>query len=552
MSLGFVYPSPASMRAIIESSRRRVALYGLDPSESLDRVRAEDVDTGSRLLAAAGVVLDEIARELDGNEFALLLADSHARIVDVRVGSPEVYRALDAAHAVPGAEYVEETTGTNAIATAYELRCSVAVHGQDHFFAELQAFSCYGHPIFHPTTRRLEGILDITCPVEHANPLLAPVIGFAVHEIERRLLDSAKDAEARMLASFRAASRRFPRFPVMALGTDVALTNRHAADLLEKTDHVTLRALGADLATGERRETELTLKSGEVVHVNYARIPGADDGVLYRLIPQAHRVLPVRRKTVVQADSASPPALNHPSVFIHGEAGSGRTTAARSLGVDDTVEEIDASEVATCNERDWVERLGDRLKRPGGLIVVDSIHLLSPLGAAFLTDRVGVARCGVALIGPPLSELSGEHLRLAYRCASRIAVAPLRARREELPEIAQAILDEFHPRQHSTFASETMELLLHQPWRGNLHELRECLGRITIQGYASIVLPADLPLPYRVSRASRPLSTIRQVERDAIVKALSDTGGNKLQAAQRLGMSRSTLYRRVRELRIRI
>lgn len=550
MSLGFVHPTSESMRAIIEKSRRRVALYGLDPGEPLDRVRFADVDTDGRLAAAAGVVLDEIARELDGDEFAVLLADGHARIVDVRVGSPDVHRALDSVHAVRGAEFVEETTGTNAIATAYELRRGVAVNGKDHFLEELQGFSCYAHPIFNQTTRRLEGILDITCPVEYANPLLAPVIVRAVQEIERRLLDSAKDAETRMLAAFQAASRRFPRFPVLALGADVALTNGSAADLLDRTDHLALRALGAELDPGERREADLALSSGKLVHVNYARIPGADDGILYRLIPRAQRVVPVPRKASGREGSVHLPAVDHPSVFIHGEAGSGRTTVARLLRPEVEAEEFDASDIATVDEREWLQGLDERLQRPGGLVVVDSIHLLSPLGAAFLGERVSNPHCGIALTSLPVSDLSGEHLRLAHRCTLPVAVAPLRARREELPAIAQAMLDELHPGQHVSLASRTVEILLDQPWRGNLRELRECLSGVAVRQPNRTILPDDLPAEYRLRDAGRPLSKLRQIERDAIVMALSDTRGNKIQAAKRLGMSRSTLYRRVRELRI--
>ena len=550
MSLGNVTPSSESMRAIIDTSWRRVALYGLDPGEPLDHVRSAAVDTAGRLTEAAGVVLDEIARELDGNQFAVLLADSHARIVDVRVGSRDVHRALESVHAVPGAEYIEETTGTNAIATAFELRRGVAVSGKDHFVEGLRAFSCYGHPIFSLTTRRLEGVLDITCPVEHANPLLRPLIVRAVREIEQRLLDSAKDAEVRMLASFQAASRRFPRFPVMALGAEIALTNRIAADLVTAADQTALRALGAELNPDERREADLTLASGLLVHVNYARIPGAEDAVLYRLIPQAHRVPSMPHPIATRDGSAHLSAVDQLSVFIHGEAGSGRTTVARSLRPDHRVDEFDASDVATSDERDWLRRLACRLERPGGLVIVDSIHLLSPLGAAFLAERVGNSRCGIALTSVPVSELSGEHLRLARRCAVAVPVAPLRARRDELPGIAQTMLDEIFGGQDLRLASRTVEILLDQQWRNNLRELRDCLANVSVRPPNRIVQPDDLPAPYRLRDAGRPLPAIRQIERDAIMMALNDTHGNKIQAAKRLGISRSTLYRRVRELRI--
>lgn len=551
MSLGDAIASPESVRAIIANSWRRVSLYGLDPGEPLDRVRSAAVDTSGRITAASGVVLDELARDLDGNEFAVLLADSRARIVDLRVGSRDVRRALEAVHAVRGAEYVEETTGTNAIATAFELRRGVTVNGKDHFLEGLQAFSCYGHPIFNLTTRRLEGILDITCPAEHANPLLRPLIIRAVREIERRLLDTAKDAEFKMLAAFQAAARRFPRFPVMALGADVALTNRIADDVVDTADHAALRALGAELDPGERREAEMMLPSGLLVHVNYTRIPDTEHGFLYRLLVRAPQVLSTSPITRAGDSSPDPPAHNQLSVFVHGEAGSGRTTIARRLLTgDDNVEEFDASNLAITNESEWLRRLAERLDTPGSLVIVDSIHLLSSLGAAYLAGRVDNPRCRIVLTSVPLSELSGEHLRLARRCASAVAVAPLRARRDEIPGISQTMLDEIFPRQPMTLAPRTIELILNQPWRGNLRELRDCLSQITVRPANRTILPDDLPAAYRLGNGGRPLPVIRRIERDAITMALNETHGNKIQAAKRLGISRSTLYRRVRELRI--
>jgi transcriptional regulator with AAA-type ATPase domain len=238
------------------------------------------------------------------------------------------------------------------------------------------------------------------------------------------------------------------------------------------------------------------------------------------------------------------------SVFIHGEAGSGRTTVARSLRPDDKVDEFDASDVATKDEGEWLRRLACRLERPGGLVIVDSIHLLSPLSAAFLAERVGNSRCGVALTSVPISELAGEHLRLARRCAVAAPIAPLRARRDELPRIAQTMLDEIFPRHHLTLASRTVDILLDQPWPSNVRELRDCLAKISVRPPNRTVLSDDLPASYRLRDVGRPLPAIRQIERDAIIMALSDTHGNKARAAIQLGISRSTLCRRVRELRI--
>src|SRR5690606_38916567 len=107
------------------------------------------------------------------------------RIVTRRYGDRALERALDDVSAVPGCRFTEETSGTNSLATPYELRRGIAVHGEEHFLDALKRFTCYGHPITNPATGRLEGVLDITGLVEDANPLLAPFLLQAVADIEQ-------------------------------------------------------------------------------------------------------------------------------------------------------------------------------------------------------------------------------------------------------------------------------------------------------------------------------------------------------------------------------
>ncbi|HEY0402902.1 MAG TPA: helix-turn-helix domain-containing protein, partial [Blastococcus sp.] len=59
----------------------------------------------------------------------------------------------------------------------------------------------------------------------------------------------------------------------------------------------------------------------------------------------------------------------------------------------------------------------------------------------------------------------------------------------------------------------------------------------------------DLP-PELHSISRRVLSTLESMERDAIVRSLADTNGNKVQAARSLGMSRATIYRKIHEFGI--
>src|SRR5262245_3850782 len=185
-----IVSSPQRARGVIADSWRRSRLSGLSPSSTVDALKADEYDTASRLLRAAEPVLNKMAAALDGWDYCVMLADRDARIVATRWGRAHMRRVFELlGEALHGTLFREETTGTNSIATSYELRRAVAVHGDEHFIGQLRGLSCYGQPIIDPYTRRLEGVLDITCLAGERNPLLAPYVRSAAGEIEQLLVD---------------------------------------------------------------------------------------------------------------------------------------------------------------------------------------------------------------------------------------------------------------------------------------------------------------------------------------------------------------------------
>jgi len=92
-----------------------------------------------------------------------------------------------------------------------------------------------------------------------------------------------------------------------------------------------------------------------------------------------------------------------------------------------------------------------------------------------------------------------------------------------------------------------MAALVGYRWPGNLRQLgavvtaaAEAAGGVTIE-------LEHLPDEFRgAARRRHPLGQLQELERDAIAQALRESHGNKIQTAQALGLSRSTLYRRLR------
>ncbi|HEX6358641.1 sigma-54-dependent Fis family transcriptional regulator [Actinophytocola sp.] len=533
--------SSDTLRPEIAQSWRRAELYGLDPARPFEFAVA-DIDRRSRLMRAATPVLDEIALQLADAGFAVVLADRDSRIVDRRFGTRSVERVLDDIGIGVGCRFAEEITGTNAIATPFELRKGIVVHGAEHYLEAFKKFTCYGQPILHPATRRLEGVLDITCLATESTPLLGPFLRRAVDGIEQRLLDGSREAERRLFVAFQAAQRRGR--PVVALGDGVVLANAAAAEILDAADHVLLR----ELMSRDGPNQTVRLAAGTEVDVRVEPVAGSS-GALFEILPRASARTAIPRKKRVAA-GVLPAAVerelrefrsSRSRVALRGEPGTGRTTGIRYLAGEEPVAVMDAADVPVAGESGWCARLERLLDKHSGLVAVESAHLLSPVVAAWLVRALDTSDSWVAITTTPQADPA-----LMARFVARVELPPLRSRRDEIPGLARAMLTDVSSR----FTPQTLRVLESQPWAGNLRELAAVVRHAAESRSVGDIVPADLPAAYR-ERAHR-LSAWEQAEHDAITNALRAFGGNKVHAAAYLGISRSTLYSRIRGLGITV
>ncbi|WP_307849388.1 sigma-54-dependent Fis family transcriptional regulator [Qaidamihabitans albus] len=541
------------LRPEIAESWRRSELSGLRPGSPTDRLTVRDIDRRSRLLGAATPVLDEMARHLADTGLCVMLADRECRIVARRFGTRSVERVLDSIHAVPGCQFTEETSGTNSLATPYEVGHGVAVHGEEHYLESLKRFTCYGHPIVHPATKRLEGVLDITGLVEDTNPLLAPFLVHAVADIERRLLDGSKLAEQRLLAAFQSAQHRSSA--VLALGEDVVLANTAAVDLVDAADHPLLR----EVSRTRRGVRRLRLTSGTEVEVRVEAV-SVNAGTLFELAPVRPAYPSAARRTGRRGAGGVLPAEAQDRlqrsmqarrrVLVAGEPGTGRSTATAELAGREPAARLDAADVPALGEGAWAARLERLATEHQGLVVVEAVHLLPPVLAAGVARLLDETSAWIALTSGPSAELSGEHAALATRMHRRVELPPLRERRADIPALARTLLGALWPDSSLRLTAGALELLAAQPWPGNLRELATVLRAATEHRSAGDITARDVAPSCQVSAAAHRLTGWEQAEHDAITKALAAASGNKVHAAKRLGISRSTLYNRMRALRI--
>jgi len=88
-------------------------------------------------------------------------------------------------------------------------------------------------------------------------------------------------------------------------------------------------------------------------------------------------------------------------------------------------------------------------------------------------------------------------------------------------------------------------VLMRNRWPGNVEQLYQVLRKTVSRRRAGVLMPDDLP-PETRAITRRVLTPLEAIECDAIVDALIDNDGNKAEAARHLGMSRATIYRKIR------
>lgn len=157
---------------------------------------------------------------------------------------------------------------------------------------------------------------------------------------------------------------------------------------------------------------------------------------------------------------------------------------------------------------------------------------------------------------------------LMYRVNSfEINIPPLRERREDIEPLARHLLHKLAGHDEPELSPAAIDALVSFDWSGNVRQLRNCLERAMLLADNGMITPRELP-PEIAFKTERPQisvnyqspvastvgafqnaspTNLREVERQQIIGALEKTGWHRGKTAEILGISPSTLYRRLRE-----
>lgn len=130
-----------------------------------------------------------------------------------------------------------------------------------------------------------------------------------------------------------------------------------------------------------------------------------------------------------------------------------------------------------------------------------------------------------------------------------ITVPPLRHHLDDIPDLVRSLLDTLGGATGLTLSPAASNQLARLAWRGNVTQLKKALED-TYRRQRSGVVEIDTLPPACRSTTRRTLTRMQALERDAIVDALALHAGDKTAAAAAIGMSRATIYRKIREFGI--
>jgi transcriptional regulator of acetoin/glycerol metabolism len=561
----------SAVRGTILESWRRSQFWGVPVDELAPPYRAE-TEIDSRLVHAARPVLDRLESALAGVPMSVILTDSHGCVLERRAGEPSLNKHLDKILLAPGFSYAEQFVGTNGIGTAIEARRPSWVFGSEHFSERLQSMSCAGTPIRNVLNGRLEGVIDLTSWRNYANPLMQALSQEAAAEIEELLVQQRSEREQALLREFLAMTRRTAK-AVLALSDDMVMTNEAADRSLDRADHVILREKLADLSVTHDTASDVLLSRGQAVRLRWRPVlsPIGRAGAVVEITPgdvsQRHHGIsrsPVEPLPDVAGQSTVwIEACKHVEthcrerswLLVVGEPGVGKLAlieaAHRRWYPGRRLTVLDCAAIAEGVEAWAAALLPDDLE---GTIVLRHLDRLSAAGLRQL-DAVlpRLSSPGPWVVGTVHSDTDVERQlgKLLRHFVESTPLPPLRHRIEDVASLVAVLVQRHAPDRSITVAPAAMQNLLRGVWPGNVAELEQALRSALARRHSGQITVADLPESCHAT-SRRPLTEWECIERDAIIRALRESSGDKIKAAVRLGISRATVYRKIRTFGITV
>ncbi|WP_185091030.1 sigma-54-dependent Fis family transcriptional regulator [Gordonia oryzae] len=567
-----------AVRDSISTSWKRSRAFNVH-ADRLELPFVREPNLEGPLVSAARPILSQLADDLSTEPVSIILTSADGVVLSRTTASRRLQQMLDDVSLAPGYSYSEEHAGTNGIGTALETRQPTLVRGSEHYAGCLGPLSCAGVPIVHPISGAVVGALDLTCPSddEHPSTLLLSLAKSATSQIVHRMVSQASERESRLLNAYLATCRRAPQAMVLAISGDVVLMNRRLRHSIDPGDQLAILEHAVDQSPDRMSANRVsTLPSGRVARLS--PVDEHDDSDTAIAVFRVHLLdsAPTPAASTPLRPVASLPGVVGRSsswrqccarvsghvqagqwIAVSGESGSGRTALLRAAAERYqpsttrifTADDFDADPDSGSDTDETLDALATELDREGFCIILCDLDRVPAHTQAAIADLLpGREYAGWLGVTTALHSADAASMLLPF-FGHTVELPPLRHRIEDLHDLVPALLRQLTRGRELTVASDAMTQLSKYGWPGNVAELRQTLREVVTHQRSGVIGVGQLPPRCRTT-SRHTLTRIEALERDAIVRSLEENDNSKAAAAHALGISRATIYRKIKEFGI--
>ena len=326
------------------------------------------------------------------------------------------------------------------------------------------------------------------------------------------------------------------------------------------------------------KEENRLLKENLGKHFDRQNIIG-NSAAMSRLLQTVAQVAPSEATVLISGESGTGKELIAGAIHFNSQRKQGPFVKINCAAVTETLLESEffGHEKGSFTGADR-RKEGRFLQAHGGSIFLDEVSEMSPSMQVKLLrvlqekeiTRVG----GEKVIPVDVRVISATNQSLLYMIKKRtfredlyyrlnvvrLEIPPLRGRREDIPLLAQRFLKEFitkNRKEIKGFTSQAMDFLVRYDWPGNVRELMNAIERSVVLARSEYLDAEDLSV---IRDSSQMISDslpgvddvgkdvpLDQVEKATILRTLESAGGNKSEAARRLGITRKTLHKKLKK-----
>jgi transcriptional regulator of acetoin/glycerol metabolism len=602
-------PPAELLSADIYDSWMRCISFGLDtlrppsPEVVSPAILRQEQQRCSLVRGLALAEMHTLHQQIAGSNFMIAFANADGLLLDT-ISDSSFSDASNAASIRPGTVWTERICGTNGLGTAAHLKRAIVVHGRDHFFSRYNNLTCVAAPIFAPDGE-LTGILDASSDCMSRQAHTQALVAMAATQIENGLFREhhrgniliafhnrgeylhtlsagllAVDNEGRILAANRAAGillhglpaspgRRFADVFRTKFSTFVDEGRRKERQRLE--DEVGSQFI----ATIENTRQFAMVRGGsapppppKAIATQFVSADPAIAGIVRRVESAATRKMPI----LIRGETGT----GKEQLARHAHAASRRSGEFVAVNCAALPESLIESELFGYSEGAFTGAkkggsAGFFKEADGGTLFLDEIGdmpvALQAVLLRFLDDWTvrpvgGTKRqIDVLLVSATNANLDESIAKgrfrsdLLFRLNTLEVTLPPLHERSDFADIARHLMRKIDP--SADFTESAIDRLAELEWDGNIRELRNVLSRLSLGGPGSLIDETAVEavvghsyserLPREGSNSHGLRNDLHEIQRAHVLTAYAETGNNISKTARRLGVSRNTIYRTLRD-----